>query len=412
MAEAIRLAEEGHPLLPGEARRRAAVAEELAEFEGSRMHFLKPDGVPHGAGETFRQPALARTLRALEASGAEAFYSGELAQAMAADIQRNGGHVTLEALKAYRAEEARVVTGDYRGYDLVGLWLPSYGAITIEILNLLESVDAGTIPEASWALALSEAIRIAYLDRATQREWADALRLTSEEWADERDDLMRLEERREEAGAASTARPDPTAATRDGHTTHLTAADSEGMIVALTQSLGPNMGSRVASPELGFLYASTLGGYLGRMEPEERARSHISPFMVEGDGVPVLALGAAGGGRIPPAIAAVVSRVLDRGMTLEEALAAPRVVPEVGSARVVGDPSASRRAELEVVPGRGVEEVAAWFRATGYTAEAVEEVGAFGRVHAVRWLPESGEWEGAADPDWEGAAAAPREVIR
>jgi gamma-glutamyltranspeptidase len=99
-------------------------------------------------------------------------------------------------------------------------------------------------------------------------------------------------------------------------------------------------------------------------------------------------------------------------MTLEEALAAPRVVPATGSARVIGDPAAPRSAQIEVVPGAGGQEVAAWFEATGYTVEAVEDVGAFGRVHAVRWLPETGEWEGVADPDWEGAAAAPREVIR
>lgn len=307
---------------------------------------------------------------------------------------------------------------------MVGLWLPSYGAITIEILNLLESVDAGAIPEASWAVALSEAIRIAYLDRAAQQDWDDAERLTSEEWADERDDLMRLEER----GAGTTRSGEPTRALgtgpleprpaslpsdEDGHTTHLTVADVEGMVVALTQSLGPNMGSRVASPELGFLYAATLGGYLGRMEAGERARSHISPFLLTRDGVPILALGAAGGGRIPTAIAAVVSRVIDRGMTLEEALAAPRVVPDGGSSRTVGDPEGPRAALLEIVPGQGFDDtVIGWFEATGYSVETLERSGAFGRVHAVRWHPEEGVWEGGADPDWEGAAAAPREVIR
>lgn len=424
MAAAIRAAEEGYAILPGEAARRAAVADQLAEFEGSRKHFLKEDGTPHQAGEIFRQPALARTLRALEESGAEAFYRGSLAESMAEEVQAMGGHVTLESLAAYEAEDSRVVTGDYRGHELVGLWLPSYGAITIEILNLLESVDAGAIPEASWALALSEAIRIAYLDRAAQEDWDDAERLTSEEWADERDDLMRLEER----GAGATRSREPTMASgmglgelqeeslpsdEDGHTTHLTAADVEGMVVALTQSLGPNMGSRVASPELGFLYASTLGGYLGRMEAGERARSHISPFLVTRDGIPILALGAAGGGRIPTAIAAVVSRVIDRGMTLEEALAAPRVVPEGGSSRLVGEPDGPRAALLEVVPGRGFDDtVIGWFEATGYSVETVERSGAFGRVHAVRWHPEEGVWEGGADPDWEGAAAAPREVIR
>ena len=78
------------------------------------------------------------------------------------------------------------------------------------------------------------------------------------------------------------------------------------MMVALTQTLGPNMGSKVVTPGLGFLYASTLGGYLGRMEPGQRARSFISPVMVFRDGAPVLAMGAAGGSRI------VAGRVLTK----------------------------------------------------------------------------------------------------
>lgn len=414
LAEAIRLAEDGYEVLPKEADRRAGVAEQLAEFDGSRTAFLKPDGTTHAAGEIFRQPVLARTLRTLEEEGPDAFYRGSLAATMAADIQAHGGHVTEAALAAYEAEDGRVVTGDYRGYDVLGLWLPSYGAISIEILNLLESVDAGALSEDAWALAVSEAIRIGYLDRGGQEDWDDALRLTSEEWADERDDFMRLEAGAGAgAGMAALEPGGPQAWNEPGHTTHLTAADENGMVVALTQSLGPNMGSRVASPGLGFLYASTLGGYLGPMEPGERARSHISPLMIERDGTPVLALGAAGGGRIPTAIVAVVSRVLDRGMSLEEALAAPRVVPASGSSRTVGDPEGPREAELERVPGGGFGDgTVEYFRSHGYTVETVDRVGAFGRVHAVRWLPEEEVWEGAADPDWEGAAAVPRGDVR
>jgi gamma-glutamyltranspeptidase/glutathione hydrolase len=197
----------------------------------------------------------------------------------------------------------------------------------------------------------------------------------------------------------------------EGHTTHLTTADGDGMVVALTQSLGPAMGSRVASPGLGFLYAATLGGYLGRMEPGERARSHISPFMVERDGQPFLALGAAGGGRIPTSIVAAVSRVVDQGLSLEEALRAPRIVPAFGSQTAEGDPDAPLEVEVETETGRGFEDaVVRWLQAAGFAVETVDRAGAFGRVHAVQWHPGSGVWEGAADPDWEGAAAVPGAV--
>ncbi|HSG48242.1 MAG TPA: gamma-glutamyltransferase, partial [Longimicrobiales bacterium] len=375
MEPAIRYAEDGFRLLPGEAARQASAAEELAEFEGSRMYFLRPDGTPHQAGDLFRQPDLARTLRTIRDEGAEAFYMGSIAQAMAADIQANGGAVTLESLGQYLAEESLVVRGSYRDHDLVGLWLPSFGAITIEILQILETQDVGSMDESDWALAVSEAIRLGYLDRPEQEDWDDAVRLTSKEYAARIAEGMRLG-----AGARETA-----GAIRDGNTTHLTAADRDGMVVALTQSLGPTMGSKVATPGLGFLYASTLGGYLGRMEPGERARSHISPFMVEKDGVPYMALGAAGGGRIPTAIVAAVSRVIDRGMTLEEALRAPRIVPDQPGMEEGGDAQAVPQVIMETETGMGfAPEVVAEFRALGFEVQEIGRAGAFGRIHAVR----------------------------
>jgi len=403
MEPAIRYAEDVFRLLPREAARHAAAAEELAEFEGSRAYFLRPDGTPHQAGELFRQPDLARTLRTIRDEGAEAFYTGSIARTITADMEANGGAVTLQSLGEYLPEESLVVRGSYRGNDLVGLWLPSFGAITVEIMHLLETLDMASMDEAEWALAVSEAIRVAYLDRPEQEEWEDAVRLTSKEYAAARAADMRLG-----AGARQGA-----GAVEDGNTTHLTAADGNGMVVALTQSLGPSMGSKVVTPGLGFLYASTLGGYLGRMEPGERARSHISPFMVERDGRPFLALGAAGGGRIITAITAAMSRIMDRGMSLEEALAAPRIVPDAPSMRVGGDPDARPTVDMETGTGMGFSaEVIAAFREMGFDVDEVDTSGAFGRIHAVRWLPEEGVWEGAADPDWEGAVAVPREMIR
>ena len=206
---------------------------------------------------------------------------------------------------------------------------------------------------------------------------------------------------------------EPAGTVPDGNTTHLSAADRDGMMVALTQSLGPNMGSRVATPGLGFLYAATLGGYLGRMEPGERARSHISPFMLEKDGLPLMALGAAGGGRIPTAIVAAVSRVVDRGMTLEEALQAPRIVPDQPGMETGGDAESVPQILAETETGVGfAPDVLAEFRALGFEVQEVGRPGAFGRIHAVQWLPEARTWVGVADPDWEGAVATPREMIR
>jgi gamma-glutamyltranspeptidase/glutathione hydrolase len=419
MVPAIELARDGFPLLPGEAARHASEVERIREFEGTSGSFLAPTGETWQAGDRWVQPDLSRTLEAIAEGGADAFYRGPIAEAIAADMRANGGAVTAAALAEYRADTSEIVTGSYRDMDLVGLWLPSYGAITIEILHLLETLPVGQLDEDDWALAVAEAIRVGYLDRPRQNTLDDAARLTSKEWAMDRASMMRVP-----AGAGAgalmgaapavfsddvaTDAPASVSIAPDGHTTHLTVADSSGMVVALTQSLGPNMGSRVVTPGLGFLYAATLGGYLGRMEPGERARSHISPFMVERDGQPFLALGAAGGGRIPTAIVAVVSRIIDRGMTLEDALRAPRIVPDTPGGRVEGDPDAETAVSIETGTGLGFQpDAVAALRALGIEVEEVDRSGAFGRVHAVRWHADTGVWEGAADPDWEGAATAP-----
>ena len=211
-----------------------------------------------------------------------------------------------------------------------------------------------------------------------------------------------------EVAAATPITPVPAERVALEHTTHLSTADGSGMMVALTQSLGPNMGSAVVTPGLGFVYAATLGGYLGRLEPGERAQSHISPFMLARDGEPLMALGAAGGGRIPTAIVAAISRIVDQEMPLSEALAAPRIVPETPRMRDPGDADAPTVVQVELVDGLGFGAADLDSLATkGFAVETVERSGAFGRIHAVFWDAARGVWVGAADPDWEGAAIAP-----
>lgn len=182
-----------------------------------------------------------------------------------------------------------------------------------------------------------------------------------------------------------------------GHTTHLSTADGNGMFVSLTQTLGPNMGSKVVTPGLGFLYASTLGGYLSSIEAGVRARSNISPFIVEKDGEVVLVLGAAGGGMIPPAVVHAVTRVIDFGMSLPDALAEPRVAHGRGGVF---------NAETSPDIGWTASEIAQ-MRALGLEIVETPRSGAFGRVHGVQFDPQSKTWTGAADPDWEGSARGP-----
>ena len=392
MAPAIDYAENGFRLLPAEAARHAGSARQALEFPGTAAAYYKPDRSPHRAGELLVQRDYARTLRKIASGGHPAFYEGEIARAMADDFAANGGVVDLEDLAVYEAEDARIVRGSYRGYDLVGMDIPAAGALTIEALHILERFDPASMSEAEWFAIVGQALGIARPELARLGTDSAAARATSKEWAAEKArEIAAPGTSAGRAPAAPAAAPD-----ERGHTTHLTTADGNGMFVSLTQTLGPSMGSKVVTPGLGFLYASTLGGYLSSIDAGVRARSNISPFMVLRDGRVVLALGAAGGGMIPPAVVHAVTRVIDFGMSLPEALAAPRVAFGGGGY------------EAETSPDIGwTAEELSEMRALGIQVEESGGSGNFGRVHGVQYDPETGTWIGAADPDWEGTARGP-----
>lgn len=408
MAPAIRLAEEGFRVLPAEAARQASQAGRVAEFEGSRESFLKPDGSPYAAGDLMVQPVLANTLKKIAVGGAEVFYRGEIAQAMVADMEAHGAAVTLESLAEYRAEDATVVRGTYRGYGLVGTYVPAAGAQTIEALHILETLDLRALSAAERAVAVGQALTLAAQDWRLQGPPEMAAQLTSKAWAAERAveiTVGSLAPAREGGipGTASGERALDLGSVWErlprGNTTHLSTADSDGMMVALTQTLGPLMGSKVATPGLGFLYAATLGGgYLRPMAPGERAATNISPFLVLKDGDPVLILGAAGGGMIPVAIVNAIVHFVDGGLPFPEAVTAPRVAGGLGGPL-----------SMETHEGPGwtaflVDQV----RALGIEVREVNRTGAFGRIHGIRYFSGSGQWEGVADPDWEGTALGVR----
>ena len=182
-----------------------------------------------------------------------------------------------------------------------------------------------------------------------------------------------------------------------GHTAHLTTSDKYGNVVSLTQTLGPNMGSKVATKGLGFLYNVTmgpyLGGYLGEDKPGDRASSHISPTIFTKNNQVVLALGAAGGNKIPVAINQVAYRYLKQNVPLSEALFMQRVYKDDSPIYI------ERHIGLE------------WFddleiNLKSDNIKRVELKGYFGRVHAIALDSLNNRWIGAADKDWEGSVSS------
>jgi gamma-glutamyltranspeptidase len=399
MGPAIRFAQDGFPVNSIVARQFASAAGQAGEFEGTRRYYLKPDGSPYAEGEILANVDLARTLTTISKREGEDFYRGEIARRMAEDMRANGGAVTLQSLNEYRAEDAHVVRGSYRGYEMVGSYIPSAGALAIEALQILENFDLQSMVPAERAAHVGRALTLAFEDWRLQGPLEMAEQLTSKEWAAQRAAEIGVgigTSIGTEAGV--TAGFDPWDHLTGGHTTHLSTADSDGMMVALTQTLGPSMGSKVVTPGLGFLYASTLGGYLGAMEPGERARSNICPFMVLKDGDPLLVLGGAGGAQIPVAVVNAVVHFVDGGLPFPEAVTAPRV----GADRTGG-------VVLETHEGAGFSpELVDAVRALGLSVREIPRKAAFGRLHGIRYHAETGRWEGVADPDWGGSALGAR----
>jgi len=398
MAPAIEYAEHGFRVLPGDARRQAAGMSQALEFPGTAAAFYEEDGSPHSAGDLLVQPDYANTLRLIVEGGRDVFYEGEIAEKMAADLADNGSAVTIQAFKDYVAEDSRIVRGSYRGYDLVGMDVPAAGVLVIQALQVMEIFDPSSMSEAEWFAVTAQALRLASRELRGLGTDTAAVRATSKQWALQVAQEIKAPGTRPAPGA-SPLLPDP-APRGDlygGHTTHLSTADTNGMFVALTQTLGPNMGSKVVTPGLGFLYASTLGGYLGEMPAGARARSNISPVMVMKDGEVVLVLGAAGGGMIPPAVVHAVSRVIDFGMSLPQALAEPRVAGGYGGGF-----------NAETSPDIGWTEAELdEMRALGIEINPTPRSAAFGRIHGIQYDPDTRTWIGAADPDWEGSARGP-----
>lgn len=389
MAPAIRYAKEGFRVLHGEAQRHALVADQLKEFKGTQQHFLNADGSTLEAGGMFVQKDLATVLERIATAGRKGFYEGETAQKMVEDVQANGGILTLNDLKNYEVHSSRVLQGRYKDYDIYGLYLPSFGAVNIQLLQILDALDLKTSSDATWASKVGRSIGTAYAYRQHQKNEDSLQQILDPQRAKTWAEALRTP--KQKAAFIPLAQPESWGIAQ-GHTTHLTVADALGNLVSLTQTVGPIMGSKVASPGLGFIYAVTLGGYLGNYQPGDRAASHISPLLFMKDKTPILVLGAAGGSRIPIAIAQVAQRFLHEKTTLAAALAAPRVYFDQDTLLLETHEGINWLNTPEAL--NGLEVPYKW----------IEGPARFGRVHAVALDTIAKRWKGAADPDWEGTA--------
>ena len=168
MQPSIDIAENGFMILPGEIKRQQYEKEKIESFEGTKMYFLNSDGESFKPGDLLIQKDLAKTLKAISKNGKKGFYEGEIAEKIANDIQSNGGFVSVEDLKNYSANKSEVLTGKFNGYNINTLNLPSYGSITIQMIQIMDQLKIES--ERDWNLKVSRAVEESYRYRPYQKD--------------------------------------------------------------------------------------------------------------------------------------------------------------------------------------------------------------------------------------------------
>lgn len=408
---AIRLAEDGFAVSPRLNALIAADGDRLAGQPSTRAYFFDADGNPLAAGDTLRNPAYADSLRAIAQGGADAFYTGPLADAIVAAVQAHPGNPGLlekRDLAAYRVIEREPVCQPYRGYDICGMGPPSSGGLTVgQILGMAASFDLAVLgPDdpVAWRI-IGDATRLAFADRGLYMADPDHVRmpagLLDPDYLAARATLLRRDTALPPDGVEAGAPPwDKAELRRQGveleqpATTHLVIVDDDGNIASMTSSIENAFGARLMTG--GFLLNNQLTDFsfeaeaggtavANRVEAGKRPRSSMSPTIVLRDGKPAFALGSPGGASIIPYVANTLIGLIDWGLDIRQAIARPHLVNRFGT--------------YELERGTAAEAFAADLQALGYeTAIRDQNSG----LHGVAFV--GGMIEGAADPRREGVA--------
>lgn len=410
VAPAIRLAEGGFPLGPANARALDSARARVSRNPSGRAIFFR-DGRPLAEGERLVQADLAETLRGISKGGADGFYRGRVAAEIVRAVREAGGSIDEEDLAGYRAVFREPLVGTYRGHRIVTFPPPSSGGIALlQILALLEPHDlARSGPFGSRTIhLLAEAERRAFADRSRWLGDPDFVRVPVRGLLDpgylaERGAGI-LPDRATPSERLGPGRPPR----EPGETLHFSVADARGRALAVTITLNSWFGSGIVADGTGVLLNNQiddfalapgvpnqfglLGGEANAVRGGKRPLSSMTPTIVEFPGPPTrprLVLGSPGGPTIITTVAQIVTRVLDHGMSLSEAVDAPRFHHPWKPDRIEHEPRAFP------------EDVAAALASRGHALHARDPIG---NAAVLGWDRDGGRWLGAADPRGDGAA--------
>ena len=411
LAPAVRYAREGFPvseliahywLLGGELRK---------GYPGFAETFL-PGGRAPLKGEVFRNPALARTLERIAEDGRDAFYEGELAEVMDAFCRRVGCFLRKRDLEQHTSTWVEPVSTNYRGYDVWELPPNGQGIAALQMLNILEAYDLGSMGHNSAAYLhhLIEAKKIVYEDRARYYADPDFVKiplgkLISKEYAAARRTLLDPERASRTLPPSDIGWHRVDAALRKGDTVYLTVADKDRNMVSLIQSNYYGFGCGLCPDGLGFglqnrgALFTLQEGHPNVYEPHKRPFHTIIPAFVTRNGQPFLSFGVMGGDMQPQGHVQILCNIIDLGMNLQEAGDAARF-HHTGSSeptgQVMGDGG-----QVALESGIGLETR----RDLGNMGHRTHEAkGGFGGYQAIGYDAKNDVYIGASESRKDGQA--------
>ena len=394
---AANLAKNGFYVTPTLSNDMKSQFDKLEKYPESAKVFLNQEGLPYEVDDLFTNPDMAKTLDIIIKNGKDGFYKGEVAEAIVKTLNKYDGLYTMEDLANYKPLVRQPGKGTYRGYEIISSPSPSSGgAIVIEILNILENFDIGSLKVNSpeYLHLFSEAYKLAYADRAKYMGDSDYTPVpmkgfVSKKYAKEiaKDIDLKV--------SHDSKAHDPWLYESED-TTHYSIADKEGNMVAITKTVNGLFGNSVVVDGYGFVMNNEMddfvlgAGHPNSVAPSKTPLSSMSPTIVLKDGKPFMVLGSPGATKIISTVSQVISRVIDHKMGMQDAIDAPRLWDNT-----------SNKINVETrIPDETLKQLEAMGHKTNKTSEWDRGMGS---VQGVLYKAD-GTLEGGADPRRDGKA--------